>query len=152
MNYFSSFRCFFKKEMKMIFLFNALEFYFISFFLALGFELKIGTTTVENYVLFLYFSEHYWSKRTFGRGFMWFDFHNREIPISFLRIHCFIPHVLRKLDPRQQNILVSILDFLKILKIRLRDHPFKTAAHFHSRRQFFATIGRKIWPIFDPSP
>jgi len=40
-----------------------------------------------------------------------------------------------------------------------RDHSFKTSAIFYdflplppSRRQFFTTIRRQIWPIFDPSP
>jgi hypothetical protein len=39
------------------------------------------------------------------------------------------------------------------------DHPFKKSANFHdslplppSRRQFFTSIRRQIWPIFDPSP
>ena len=42
----------------------------------------------------------------------------------------------------------------------LREHPFKTSANFSQfltptplpRRQFFTTIRRQIWQIFDPSP
>ena len=39
--------------------------------------------------------------------------------------------------------------------IHIWDHPFKTSANSTPtplRRQFFSTIRRQIWQIFDPSP
>ena len=57
---------------------------------------------------------------------------------------------------------IRVVKTFKIVKRScslIRDHPFKTSAIFHwfltptpYRRQFFSTIRRQIWQIFDPSP